>query len=143
MTKSTRTATLLLLAAFAFGAVAGGGALMLYHRPPAGMGHSGGPSGYLSRLSKDLDLTPVQRDSVGAVLRLYEPRMDSIWQDIRPKFETLRAELRSDINAHLTPEQQRRYAELLERPGRPAPEQGYLECTSLDSSRSRWRCPPR
>jgi len=114
MTKSTRTATLLLLAAFALGAVAGVGGLTLYHRPP-GMGHSGGPSGYLTRLSKDLDLTPVQRDSVGAVLKLYEPRMDSIWQDIRPKFETLRAELRSDINAHLTPEQQRRYAELLER----------------------------
>ena len=114
MTKSTRTATLLLLAAFLLGAVAGGGALSLYRRPP-GMGHNGGPSGYLSRLSKDLDLTPVQRDSVGQILERYESRMDSIWQDIRPKFETVRAELRSEINAHLTPDQQRRYAVLLER----------------------------
>ena len=114
MTKSTRTATLLLLAAFLLGAVAGGGALALYHRPP-GMGHNGGPSGYLSRLARDLDLTPAQRDSVGLILERYEPRMDSIWQDIRPKFETVRTELRSEINAHLTPDQQRRYAELLER----------------------------
>jgi len=114
MTKSTRTAVLLLLAAFALGVVAGIGGLALSHRPP-GMGHPPGSSGYLSRLSKDLDLTPVQRDSVGAILKRFEPRMDSIWQDIRPRFETLKGELRSDINAQLTPDQQRRYAELLER----------------------------
>lgn len=116
MTKSTRTATLLLLAAFALGAVAGIGGVALYHRPwGMGPGHPPGSSGYLARLAKDLDLSPVQRDSVGAILDRYEPRMDSIWQDIRPKFETLRGELRSDINAQLTPDQQRRYAELLER----------------------------
>jgi hypothetical protein len=114
MSNSTRTATLLLLIAFLLGAVAGIGGVALYHRSP-GMGRSGGPSGYLARLSKDLELTPVQRDSVSAILKVYEPRMDSIWQDIRPKFETVRAELRSDINAQLTPDQQRRYAELLER----------------------------
>ncbi len=114
MSKSTRTATLLLLLAFALGAIAGIGGVALYRRP-AGMGHSPGPSGYLSRLSKDLDLTPTQRDSVGAILKHYEPRMDSVWQNFRPTFETLRAELRSDINAQLTPDQQRRYAELLER----------------------------
>ncbi len=114
MTKSTRTATLLLLVAFALGAIAGIGGVTLYHRPP-GMGHSAGPSGYLSRLSKDLELTPTQRDSVGAILKRFEPGMDSIWQDIRPKFETLRTALRSEINAQLTPDQQRHYAELLER----------------------------
>lgn len=114
MTKSTRTATLLLLAAFALGAVAGIGGLALYHRSP-GMGRSQGPSGYLARLSKDLDLTPVQRDSVEAILKRFEPRMDSVWQDFRPKFETVRAAIRSDINAQLTPDQQRHYAELLER----------------------------
>ena len=119
MTKSTRTATLLLLAAFLLGAVAGGGALALYRRPP-GLGHNGGPSGYLSRLAKDLDLTPVQRDSVGQILERYKPRMDSIWQDIRPKFETVRAERRSEINAHLTPDQQRRYAQLRIQPERRA-----------------------
>lgn len=114
MTKSTRTAVLLLLAAFALGAVAGIGGLALSHRS-AGMGHPPGSSGYLSRLSKDLDLTPVQRDSVGAILKRFEPRMDSIWQDIRPRFETLKGELRSDINAQLTPDQQRRYADQLAR----------------------------
>lgn len=116
MTKSTRTVTLLLLAAFLIGALAGGSALALYGRPH-GMGarHSSGASGYLPRLSKELDLSAVQRDSVAAILERYEPRMDSIWQDIRPRFETLRGELRSDINAQLTPDQQRRYADLLQR----------------------------
>ena len=114
MTKSTRTAVLLLLAAFALGAVAGIGGLALSHRSP-GMGRPPGSSGYLARLSKDLDLTPVQRDSVGAILKRFEPRMDSIWQDIRPRFETLKSELRSDISAQLTPDQQRRYADQLAR----------------------------
>jgi hypothetical protein len=116
MTKSTRTATLLLLAAFVLGALAGGAALALYGRPHGmGSGHLSGPSGYLPRLSKELTLSPVQHDSVAAILERYEPRMDSIWQDIRPRFETLRGELRSDINAQLTPDQQRHYAELLQR----------------------------
>lgn len=117
MTNSTRTATLLLVAAFLLGALAGGAALSLATRG-RGMGpggHAQGSSGYLSRLSKDLDLTPVQRDSVAAILKRYEPRMDSIWQDIRPRFDTLRGELRTNISAQLTADQKRHYAELLER----------------------------
>ena len=54
-------------------------------------------------------------DLVRPILERFEPRMDSIWQEVLPRFETLRGELRSDINAQLTPEQQRHYAELLER----------------------------
>lgn len=115
MSKSTRTATLLLLAAFLLGAVAGAGAMALSHRRPGPGAHQQGPSSYLDRLSRDLSLSPAQRDSVGAILTHYEPQMDSVWQRFRPTFETLRAQLRSDINAQLTPDQQRRYAELLER----------------------------
>lgn len=115
MTKSTRTAALSLLAAFLLGAVAGGGVLALSHRPPDRGGRTEGSSGYLAGLSKSLDLTTTQRDSVAAILNRYEPTMDSIWQDFRPKFETIRAQLRSDISAQLTPDQQRRYAEMLER----------------------------
>jgi Spy/CpxP family protein refolding chaperone len=117
MTKSSRTAALLLLAAFLLGALAGGAAMALAGRPAA-MGPGGrsqGSSGYLARLSRDLNLTPVQQDSVGAILKRFEPRMDSIWQDFRPRFDTLRAELRTTINAQLTPDQQRQYARLLER----------------------------
>lgn len=115
MMKSTRTAVLFLLIAFVLGIVAGIGGLALYHRPHGKDSRPSGSSSYLSRLSRDLDLTTAQRDTVGVLLKSYEPRMDAIWQDIRPRFETLRGELRSDINAHLTPDQQRRYAELLER----------------------------
>ncbi len=115
MTKSTRTATLLLIAAFLLGAVAGAAALSLAGRPFGGPGRRPGPSGYLARLERDLKLTPVQKDSVGAILNRYEPRMDSIWQEIRPRFETVQRELRSDISAQLTPEQQRTYADLMAR----------------------------
>ncbi|HEX5003669.1 MAG TPA: periplasmic heavy metal sensor [Gemmatimonadales bacterium] len=115
MTKSTRTAALSLLAAFLLGAVAGGGALALTHRPSSRGGRPEGPSGYLAGLTKTLKLSATQHDSVEAILKRYEPTMDSIWQDFRPKFETIRAQLRSDINAQLTPDQQRQYAEMLER----------------------------
>lgn len=116
MTKSTRTATLLLIAAFLLGAVAGAAALSLTgDHPFARGGHRSGPPTFLARLTRDLDLTPVQRDSVAAILDRYEPRMDSIWADIRPRFETVQEQLRSDISAQLTPEQQRKYADLLAR----------------------------
>lgn len=118
MTNSRRTAALLLLLAFALGAVAGAAGWALHDRPHRGRPgatHSRGPSGYLSKLTEELDLSQVQQDSVRAIFERYEPRMDSIWDETRPRFETLWTELRSDIDAQLTPEQQGRYARLLER----------------------------
>lgn len=79
------------------------------------MGSSGPdrkPAGYLTRLSEELDLTPVQRDSVAAVLERYGPQMDSVWAEVRPRFETVRAAMRSEIERQLTPEQQRKYEEM-------------------------------
>ncbi len=67
---------------------------------------------YLTRLSEELDLTPTQRDSVSAVLQRYGPQMDSVWAEVRPRFETVRAAMRSEIERQLTPEQQRKYEEM-------------------------------
>ena len=116
MTKSTRSATLLLIAAFLLGGV-GGAALhaTLERQPPQREGRGAGRGDYLARLTDDLKLTAEQRDSIRVVLDHYHPRMDSVWESIRPRFETLRGELRSEIRIHLTPNQQRQFDELLER----------------------------
>lgn len=116
MTKPTRSATLLLLAAFLLGGVAGAAVhANLERRPSAHEGEPRSPGHFLDRLTDDLKLTAAQRDSVRLVLDRYHPRMDSMWQSIRPRFETLRGELRSEIRIYLTPDQQRRFDELLER----------------------------
>jgi hypothetical protein len=41
--------------------------------------------------------------------------MDSMWQEVRPRFDSVRTEMRNEIKAQLSPEQQRLYDELRER----------------------------
>ena len=116
MTKSTRSATLLLLAAFLLGGVAGAAVHASIERRPAPReGRGPGRGDFLARLTDDLKLTAEQRDSIRVVLDHYHPRMDSVWENIRPRFETLRGELRSEIRTYLTPDQQRQFDELLQR----------------------------
>jgi Spy/CpxP family protein refolding chaperone len=116
VTKPTRSATLLLLAAVLLGGVAGATLHATFERRPAPReGRAPDRGDFLDRLTDDLKLTAEQRDSIRAVLDHYHPRMDSVWESIRPRFETLRGELRSEIRIYLTPDQQRQFDELLER----------------------------
>lgn len=116
--RSTRSAAVLLLAAFLLGALFGAGGHLLAdradrggHRGPPGRGHSG----YLDRLTRDLVLTPTQRESVRVVLERHRPAMDSLRREIAPRFETLQQTVRSDIRTQLTPEQQRKLDEMTTR----------------------------
>ena len=115
MMPPRRSALLLLLAAL----LAGGGLGLIAGRSLGGPErpgrHGSGPEGYLGRLTRHLDLTPAQRDSVRAVLDRHQPGFDSVWAESRPRFETLRARVRSDIRAQLTPEQQLRYDSMIAR----------------------------
>ncbi|HEU4700367.1 MAG TPA: hypothetical protein VFS40_14380 [Gemmatimonadales bacterium] len=117
--SSRGTAVVLLVAAFLVGLAAGAGAMAVRTRARTGDATVAPAArtseGYLDRLTRDLALTPVQRDSVRAVLERHRPQMDSLWQSVRPRFETLRTTIRSEIRTHLTPEQRARYEQLLER----------------------------
>ena len=64
---------------------------------------------YLDRLTRNLDLTPVQQDSVKAVLDRYTPAMDSLMSEIRPRLDTVRAAMRTEITRFLDPKQQKEY----------------------------------
>ncbi|HEV8599996.1 MAG TPA: periplasmic heavy metal sensor [Gemmatimonadales bacterium] len=112
MTRSRLGAVLLLLATFLLGGLLGGAATTLAdHR--AHKRHADRPRpGYVDRLAADLSLSEAQRDSIQAVLDRHQPAMDSLWQLIRPQFQSERQVIRNEITLLLTPEQQTKYREL-------------------------------
>jgi hypothetical protein len=116
MTKSKLSAVALLIGAFVLGALTGGAALALADRGgDAGLKSRGDRGGFIERLEQDLGLSLEQRQSAELVLKRHRPKMDSLWAEVAPRFETLRAEVRSELNALLTPEQQVKLQEMMER----------------------------
>jgi len=104
---------LLLVATFVLGAFVGGAATTFAERRNHAK-HDRRPS-FVDRLTKDLDLTATQRDSIQVVFDRHQPAMDSLWQRMRPEFESERQAIRNDINALLTSEQRAKYAALIQR----------------------------
>ncbi len=77
--------------------------------------HRGRPAGYSGFLSRELDLTAAQRDSVAAILRRHRPEMHAIFMTIRPQIDSARARVSDEIRALLTPEQRAAYQKVLDR----------------------------
>ena len=115
MTKSKLSAVALLVAAFVLGALTGGAALALADRGSDAGPKRGDRVSFIERLDRDLALSPEQRQSIELILEQHRPRMDSLWREVAPRFETLRAEVRSELDALLTPEQQVKHQEMLKR----------------------------
>jgi Spy/CpxP family protein refolding chaperone len=118
MNAPTWKAAVLLTITFLAGGVAGGAAVGLSsRRPPWSHGDRDrhGESGWLDDMTVRLHLTPAQRDSIQAVLTRYRPRMDSIWGEVRPRFETLRDSIGIEIRAQLSPEQTTTYNDMVRR----------------------------
>jgi Spy/CpxP family protein refolding chaperone len=116
--KPTCKATLLLMATFAGGAIAGGAAIAVADRGDGRQGHKPhrhNSEDHLRFMTRQLELTPSQRDSVQAILGRYKPKMDSIWRQVGPRFETIKDSISNDIRRQLTPEQQTKYTNMLER----------------------------
>ena len=116
MMRTTWKAGILLLIAFALGA--GSGVAIAWgsiqHRRWGG-GPGDRTENYLRLLDGTLDLRSDQRDSIRAILTRHRGEMDSIWREIRPRYETLRGQIRSEIRVQLDPGQQQRYAKLVTR----------------------------
>jgi hypothetical protein len=110
MTDSRSGAALLLVGALVVGGLLGGGATLLADRH-AHKAHGPRP-GYVERLAADLGLSDAQRDSIQLVLDRHQPAMDSLWQLIRPQFQSERQLIRNEISLLLTPEQKAKYAQL-------------------------------
>ena len=114
--RSTRSAVLLLIAAFLLGGVAGGAAVAFGLRPGGREGpHGHDPERFQRMLNRELRLTPPQRDSVRSILALHRLAMDSVWQEMAPRIETLRTSIRSEIARQLTPDQQEKFDRMNQR----------------------------
>lgn len=111
MTKRPWKAAVLLAAVFLAGGLLGGAVGRML--PPAGPGHD--PNAMLNHMTQDLGLSSAQKDSIRAVLERWRPAMDSAWSEVRPRIETVRASIRSDIAAQLTPEQRAKYEAMMKR----------------------------
>jgi hypothetical protein len=71
--------------------------------------------GFVALLTEELDLTPSQQDSVRAVLAQRQPSMDALWEEIRPRVDSVRTVIRSEIAPHLTEAQKPKFAALTAR----------------------------
>jgi hypothetical protein len=115
--KSKLWAISLLVAAFAAGVAVGGVASSaLVGRPPA-RDRSGrhAETSYLSRLSRDLQLSAPQHDSVAAILKRYDEPMRALWQAQRRGFDSLRVQVRSDIGRVLNEKQRTQFDRMNQR----------------------------
>jgi len=111
MTKRPWKAAVLLAAVFIAGGLLGGAV----GRMTTPMGQGRYPNGMLNHMTQDLGLSPAQQDSIRAVLERWRPAMDSAWSEVRPRIETVRARIRSDIAAQLTAEQRTKYDAMIKR----------------------------
>jgi Spy/CpxP family protein refolding chaperone len=112
MISSARKAVILLAATFVLGALVGAAGMAVAERRTERPRWERRSNWYLDHLSKNLDLSSTQRDSVGAVIARYRPVMDSLMQEIRPRLDTVRAAMRDQIASHLTPAQRQEYEEM-------------------------------
>jgi Spy/CpxP family protein refolding chaperone len=68
---------------------------------------------WVANLSRELNLTDAQRDSVRAVYERRRAATRALWQQVRPPFDSLRSAMQRHIAAQLDPERRARYLELL------------------------------
>jgi Spy/CpxP family protein refolding chaperone len=115
--QNRRRAAILLAAMFLVGALCGAAGMLLANREGVGPSRERrrGPGGYVEHLTRTLDLAPEQRDSVRAIVERYRPAMDSLRREVAPRFETLQNTIRSEIRLQLSPDQQRRLADMTKR----------------------------
>ena len=115
--QNRRRAALLLAAAFLVGALCGAAGMLVASQRDVGPSQPRrrGPHGYVEHLTRTLDLSPAQRDSVRAILERHRPAMDSLRREVAPRFETLQNTIRSEIRLQLSPDQQERLSDMTKR----------------------------
>src|SRR3989475_8880107 len=113
LNRSKLAAVGLLAAVFVAGGLAGWGGREAAERDDRGPRR--GPDALVKYLSRELDLSSAQRDSVRAIIARHRPETDSLWARVRPRFDSIKARMRAEIDAQLTPEQRTRHQQLIDR----------------------------
>ena len=111
LNRSTTWAVAFLVATFAAGLAvgAGGRALWVRYASAAAPERARGLDRLMDELNAELRLGAVQRDSVRAILQRHRTRMTAVWETVRPRFDSMRAQMDSEVARQLTPEQQAKY----------------------------------
>jgi heavy-metal resistance protein len=73
-----------------------------------------GPDAMVAYLTRELKLSPAQADSVRAAFARHRPEIQALWAQTRPRFDSIRAVVRAEIDAQLTPEQRAQHQRLTE-----------------------------
>src|SRR5207247_8823793 len=108
LNRSKTWAVALLVAAFVVGVVVGAGGEAAWARGAHGAdpGRGRGLERMKANLDRELGLTGVQRDSVHAVLDRHWTRMTAAWETGRPRFDSMRGQMDSDVAGQLRSEQE-------------------------------------
>src|SRR3989449_11695528 len=112
LNRSNLAAVGLLAAVFLAGGLAGWGGREAAERDDRGPHR--GPDAMVAYLSRELDLSSAQRDSVRAIFARHRPETDSLWARVRPRFDSIKTRMRAEIDAQLTPEQRIRHQQLID-----------------------------
>lgn len=113
MLNSTwKASALLALAVIAGGAA---GSALTAHSAACTTGSKQPGEGFVSLLTAELGLSDAQQDSVRVVLARHNGPMDALWDEIRPRVDSLRRVVRLEIAPHLTAEQQGKFTALTAR----------------------------
>src|SRR5213594_747794 len=140
LNRSTTWAVLFLVATFAAGIAvgAGGRALWVRYASAAAPERARGLDRLMDELNDELRLDPVQRDSVRAILQRHRTRMTAVWETVRPRFDSMRAQMDSEVARQLTPDQQAKYRDHVTR-YRHQKDQEKTDTGSGDRNRGRSR----
>jgi Spy/CpxP family protein refolding chaperone len=114
LNRSKLAALMLLAAVFVAGAAVGWGVREGTDHRGRGRGRGGGPDAMVHHLGRELDLTAAQRDSVRAIFARHHPEIEALWAEVRPRFDSIKARVRTEISGQLTADQQTRYQRLLD-----------------------------
>ncbi len=117
MSRSTTWAVALLVVTFAAGVAVGVGSRAIWARraQAAAPERRRGPDRLVRELNDALRLTPAQRDTVHAILQRHWARMTEVWDTVRPRFDSMRAQMDSEILRQLAPDQQVKYRDHMAR----------------------------
>ena len=84
---------------------------------------------FFKAMDKQLDLSSAQREQIGKIMKASQERTQPLWDQIAPQMSEELKNVREEIRALLTPEQRKKFAELLKHnrkadalppgPGRP------------------------
>jgi hypothetical protein len=112
MPNPSKTRALVLLAATFLAGVAVGTGVPAVWAHYSGARRAERPHGLermMGELDAELRLAPVQHDSVHAILGRHFAQLTAVWDSLKPRFDTIRSRMDSEVVRQLTPTQAVQY----------------------------------